>query len=130
MLNNNQFKCKNIFETDGMEYYVENKLSNFCDNILPHIEKSVHKISNKKDKKNSKIDFIILNRIRNLKNFFYNLKASKKEKYTSLQKIDSLGLTDVQGRLDHWLGVLGVEKDTLFVKEIYPGCFCIEKKEN
>ena len=130
VLKNNHFECKNIYEANGMEYYVENKLSNFCDNILPHIEQSIHKITKKKDKKNSKIDFIILNRIRNFKNFFYNLKASKKEKYSGLQKIDSLGLTDIQERLDHWLSVLGIKKDTFCVKEIYPGCFCIEKKEN
>tara|TARA_Y100001970_G_scaffold86634_1_gene109267 strand:+ start:564 stop:1913 length:1350 start_codon:yes stop_codon:yes gene_type:complete len=130
MIKNNHFECKNIYETEGMEYYVENKLSNFCDNILPYIEKSIHKISKKNDKKNSKINFLILKFIRNIKNIFYGFKASKTERYVGLQKIDSLQIIDVQKRLDHWLRALGIKKDSLFVKEIYPGCFCIEKKEN
>ena len=48
MIKDNHFECKNIYEAEGMEYYIENKSSNFCDNILPYLEKSIHKISKKR----------------------------------------------------------------------------------
>ena len=68
--------------------------------------------------------------LRNLKNFYYSFKASKSEMYYRLQKIDSFTLSEVKKRTSQWLNVLGLKKNSILVKEIYPGCFCIEKKDD
>ena len=72
---------------------------------------------------------MILKFIRNIKNIFYSFKASKIERYAGLQKIDSLQIIDVQKRLDHWLRVLGIKEDSLFVKEIYQVAFVLKRKK-
>ena len=68
--------------------------------------------------------FQILNKVRNNIN---NVKLSSSEKRYRMQKFSGLDLDELSQKISKICSLLKLKRSNFRVKEIYPGCFSIDK---
>ena len=112
MLNNN---VKNIHKESY--YFFEKKIRSI--KILP---------KNKKDKYTNFISFMYFRYLRKLKNFYYSFNLRKEEYDFYKKKFSGLTLNEVNQNVEKFSNALNYNFKNFSVKELYPGCFSIEKK--
>jgi surface carbohydrate biosynthesis protein len=97
-------------------YYFENKIRNI-------------KILNKKNSDRFSNFFFLklLEFIRRLKNRYYSLKSHKIKRSYQEIKFSGLTIEEFESYTSKICNVLKIKYKDILVREIYPGCFCIEK---
>ena len=83
---------------------------------------------NSYDKYSNKFSFYILEIIRKLKNVYYTIyKTDKNSAEFYKAKFDGLNLNEYKNLIKKFCKLMNLNFDDYLIKEIYPGCFNIEK---
>ncbi len=107
---------------------IEN-INNFSANILKkYFDKIVLEDSNSGDKYSNRIYFFLLKILKKLKSTYHLYKADKKRIEFYKGKFDGLDLKEYSQLIKNFCKLMNLNYNDYIVKEIYPGCFNIEKK--
>lgn len=108
---------------------IEN-INNFSATIQKkYFDKIVLSNLNSYDKYSNKFSFYILEIIRKLKNVYYTInKTDKNSAEFYKAKFDGLNLNEYKHLIKKFCKLMNLNFDNYLIKEIYPGCFNIEKK--
>ena len=97
-----------------------------------YFEKKIRKIEILNKKNNDRFsNFFFLKLfefIRRLKNRYYRLKSDKIKQSYQETKFSGLTIEEFELYTSKICDVLKIKYKDILVKEIYPGCYCIEKK--
>lgn len=120
--NNSSFNSKKILNSNIRNIKVEasSLLKQKIDQIKINSRVNTDKYSNL-------FFFYLFKIIRKIKNFFYNYNKSKKELNFYSIKFPSLIIQEIEEKIEILCKYQNFDKKKVRVKEIYPGCFCIEK---
>jgi len=82
---------------------------------------------NKTDKYNNYFSFMYFKYLKRLKNFYYTRNQSREEYDFYAKKFSKLSLDEFNFYVKKYASVLNYNYNKFTTKEIYPGCFCVEK---
>ena len=83
---------------------------------------------NKHDKFSNKFFFRIFEIINKIINYFNRFRLSSSEEKYWKQKFPGLDIMEVSENIKKICSLLNLNKSKFKIKEIYPGCFCVEKE--
>jgi len=81
-----------------------------------------------KDKYSNLLFLKIFEQVRRLKNIYYNFYSTKSKQLYQKKKFSNLTFKEFRNYTYLIFNILKINNKKYLVKEIYPGCFCIEKK--
>ena len=112
---------------DTLYFNIENVEKDSTFFIKSKIDSINIKYKNKNDKYSNPFNFKIFQILNYILEKLNNMKLSKSEKKYWMQKFSGLSLEELNQKISKICSLLKLDIKEFKVKEIYPGCFCIEK---
>jgi len=113
------------------ELILDKNVKNTYKESFYFFEKKIRSIKiypiNEMDKYTNPISFMYFRYLKKLKNFYYTRNQSKEEYDFYAKKFSKLSLDEFNFYVRKYVSVLKYDYKKFTVKEIYPGCFCLEK---
>jgi len=128
-LKNKKFKNKITVEKKKiLNNQIEN-INKYSANIQKkYFDKIVLDDKGSHDKYSNTIYLFLLDSLRKLKNIYYSFKADKKSKEYYRQKFEGLDLKEYSFLIKKFCKLMNLNYNDYVIKELYPGCYNIEKK--
>ena len=117
-----------VAEKTILKNNIEN-IDNFSTNILKkYFDKIILEDQNSNDKYSNILSFFLLNILKKLKNIYHLYKSDENKIRFFKGKFDGLDFIEYSQLVKDFCKVMNLDYNNYIVKEIYPGCFNIEKK--
>ncbi len=112
---------------DTLNLNIENVDKDSIFFIKPKIDTININYKNRNDKYSNPLNFKIFQILNTILEKLNNMKLSNLEKKYWMQKFSGLSLEELNQKISKICSLLKLDVKEFEVKEIYPGCFCIEK---
>lgn len=116
------------------ELILKKNIKNINKESFHFFEKKIKSIKinpiNQIDKYNNYFSFIYFKYLKKLKNLYYSRNQSKEEYDFYAKKFSKLSKEEFNFYVKKYASVLNYNYKKFIIKEIYPGCFCVEKNTN